>query len=495
MSIKPQANPELDVQIAEGTVRGWSGPRASHWTAIPFSHEPETVAERFAPPRPALPFTGVLEATPRKASSRHTLSVTRPAGEIDPSDKLPVIVFVHGGRFQEGHGDTSWYRGDAFAQSGCIVVTVNYRFRFDGFLPLEGEPLPDDYDATVEPAYFRAVEDLILALWWVQRNIGAFGGDAGNVTAMGQSAGGTMVTYALGSPRTKDLIHRAVVLSQGAPRVSWEERTKVAQTLLGGPLTYEHMCTLSHERVNKAFKYFARRYYNDCAVGLYPHTPENMHPVPLLTGTLRDEFARMGFAEHMDTVYREGNPLRRRWAKLWIPRFSRRIGAPARSRDMNEWAEYCDSVEPPRPMGRAIGDAAIRKFGVATMEAHSRKAPTWVYEFHGGPGNVRERGTDAQHCGDLPLVFDCLNVAPLTIGRFCGDHAPQRLQPLANRFHKVIADFAHGIEPDWPQFSAETGRQTKLFDMSDCSEDVVEDSHGPVRRFFYPEFGASDSST
>ncbi len=486
MRVKPQANPALDVRTVEGTVRGWSGPVASHWTQIPFARETRTVAERFAPPRPPEDFADTLEALPRRMGTRHTLSVTRPADPVRADEQLPVIVFVHGGRFQEGHGDGPWYRGDAFAESGCIVVSVNYRFRFDGFLPLEGEPLPDDFDATSEPPYFRAIEDLLMALRWVQRNIQAFGGDPNNVTAMGQSAGGTMITYTLGSPRAQGLIHRAVILSQGAPRVPWWKRARVAKALLRGPLTYEHVSTLSHERVNKAFKAFARRYPTDCAVGLFPHTPSNMAEVPLLIGTLRDEFVRMGPAERIDTAYRNGGFLRRAAAKALIPHFSAHLGAPMVASEKKRWAQYCDEVQPPRPMGRAIGDAQIRRFGLETAEVHADKAPTWMYEFHGGPGDVRDRGTDAQHCADLPLVFKTLDVAPVSVGRFCGPDAPRRLGPLADRFHGIVANFAKGVDPDWPQYSAGTGRQTLSFDMSDASEQVVSDPLEPVRRFYLP---------
>lgn len=469
---------------------------ASHWTAIPFAQEPETVAERFAPPRPTLPFTGVLEAVPRSKGTRLTLSVTAPQGPVDPEAKLPVIVFVHGGRFQSGHGDGPWYRGDAFARSGCVVVQVNYRFRFDGFLPVEDEPLPSDFDANAEPPYFRAVEDLIAALRWVNRNIAAFGGDPDNVTAMGQSAGGSMITYTLGSPRAQGLVHRCVILSQGVPRVPWMERRETASWLLGVPLTYERICGLTHERVNRAFKRFALRHFDDCAVGLYPHTPENLPAVPMLIGTLRDEFVRMGVAEYVDGAYRSSNPLRRRYMRPVVRRLCRMIGVPQQAGPVasEKWLDYCESMEPARPMGRAIGDAAIRRFAVTTMEAHAPKAPTWVYEFHGGPGDVRQRGTDAQHCADLPLVFNCLDVAPVSVARFCGPNAQKRLQPLADRFHTLVVDFAHGRNPDWPQYHPDTDRKTMQFDMSDCSEHVVNDAHAPVRQFFPSTYGAGKYS-
>lgn len=484
MSTSPVADPNLDVHTAEGIIRGWRGPVASHWTAIPFAAQPQTVAQRFSPPQPVEPFTTVLHAVPRAKNTRLTLSVTAPAGDVTPGAGLPVLVFVHGGRFQSGHGDGPWYRGDAFALKGCVVVSVNYRYRFDGFLPLRGEPLPHDFNPSTEPPYFRAVEDLLAALRWVQRNSGAFGGDPNNVTALGQSAGATMITYTLGSPRAQGLVHRMVLLSQGAPRVAWTHRQRTARLLLGGPLSFQHVSSLSHEKINAAFRRFAQRYPSDCAVGLYPHTPENLPPVPMLTGTLRDEFARMGVAERIDQFYRSGNPVQRALAQGVITRLSAVLQAPRIRSLQKQWWQYCQQVNPPRPLGRAIGDSAIRRFGVATMEAHARKAPTWVYEFHGGPGDVRARGTDAQHCADLPLVFNALDVAPVSVAQFCGPDAQKRLQPLADRFHQIVVDFMHGKSPDWPAFHPDTGRLTKLFDMSDCSESLVEDSHEPVRRFF-----------
>lgn len=491
MSLAPEPNPELDVSTHLGTYRGWSGPKASHWSAIEYAEPPRTVKEKFSPTRPAEPFTGVRECLPHADIGRHTLSVTAPAGPVDPQAGLPVIVFVHGGRFQSGHANGPWYRGDAFAESGCIVISVNYRYRFEGFLPLEGEPLPFDFGADSSKAnselpYYRAVEDLITALRWIRDSISAFGGDPHNVTAMGQSAGGSLITYTLGSPRARDLVQRCVILSQGLPRVPWTARTRMARRALRGPLSFEHVSTLSDEQVAHGFSRYARRYFDDCAIGLFPHSPENMPPIPMLIGTLRDEFVRMGVAERLDTAYREGNPVTRALADRAIRLFSRSLGVPsaASKQEKKAWREYCDSIEPPRPLGRAIGDAAIRKFDVATMEAHAPQAPTWVYEFHGGAGDVRARGTDAQHCADIPLAFNCLDVAPVSIARFCGPNAQQRLQPLADRFHHLIVDFAHGSEPDWPTFHPDTGRLTKQFDMSTCAEDLVEDAHGPVRRFF-----------
>lgn len=486
MKLSSKPNPELDAHASLGTYRGWSSDNASHWTAIPYVEPPREVADNFSPPRPAQPFTEVLECPPKKNIGRNTLSITAPNGPIDPDAQLPVIVFVHGGRYQYGHADGPWYRGDAFAHSDCIVVSVNYRLRFEGFLPLDGEPVPSDFDANSEPPYFRAVEDLITALRWVRDNIAAFGGDPKNVTAMGQSAGGALITYTMGSPRAHGLVQRCVILSQGLPRIPWTARTHVAKWLLRGPLSYKHVSGLSQPRIDRAFDRFAKHYFSDCAVGLFPHAPENMPQIPLLIGTLRDEFVTMKPAPRLDAMYRSSNPLKHRVGRRIIKWFSTKIGAPglASKKDKEAWFNYCDSVEPAQPMGRAIGDAAIRQFDVATMEAHATKAPTWVYEFHGGEGDALARGTSAQHCADIPLAFNCLDIEPESVERFCGPNAQERLQPLADRFHTLIADFAHGKEPNWPQFHPETGRLTTLFDMNTCEEDVVEDTHAPVRRFF-----------
>lgn len=480
MNASTSADPQLQVSAPDGRYRGWSGPVAAHWTGIAFAREARTTAERFSPLEPAARTNAVIDALPTDKPGRHTLSVTAPAGAPDPAAELPVVVFIHGGRYESGHANQPWYRGDAFARSGCVYISLNYRLRFDGFLPVDGEPYPQDFDATTEPTYYRAAEDVLMGLRWIQRNIAAFGGNPANVTLVGQSAGGTMATHIAGSPRARGLLHRCVVLSQGAPRSSVTGRMWLARLLLKGPVTHGRLSALSDDTVHAAYRRFARYYADDCAVGLHPHEPERMLPVPLLIGTMRDEFVNLPLAQRADAISQHAHPIRRAYTSLLISWLSRRMGAPRVASDRKQWADYCAEQRPPRPLARAISDAAVRQFAMQTAEAHQDKASTWVYEFHSGGRD----GCEAQHCGDLPLLFDCLDVEPARVAEVCGPNAKQRLQPLATRFHGLVADFAKGIDPDWPRYDATTGRKTKLFDMSDCSEEVVNDAHAPVRRFF-----------
>jgi hypothetical protein len=85
---------------------------------------------------------GVLDCTDsrerRALRGDGTVTVFAPADRADLAGaSLPVIAWVHGGRYEEGHGDDGWYDGTTLARSGCIVVTLNYRKRFAGFLPLD----------------------------------------------------------------------------------------------------------------------------------------------------------------------------------------------------------------------------------------------------------------------------------------------------------------------------------------------------------------------
>ena len=107
---------------------------------------------------------------------------------------LPVMVWIHGGAFTAGSGRDAWYNGTSFARRGVVVVTVNYRLGALGFLHL-GDDFPGSGNI--------GLLDQVAALEWVRDNIAAFGGDPGNVTIFGESAGGMSVGSLMGMPAEK----------------------------------------------------------------------------------------------------------------------------------------------------------------------------------------------------------------------------------------------------------------------------------------------------
>ncbi len=126
-----------------------------------------------------------------------------------PGDKLPVLVYIHGGGFTGGCGHEKHFDGPVWATRGIIGVTLNYRLG-----PLGFAALPElKQEAGVTGNY--GLYDQLEALRWVNRNIAAFGGDPDNVTIMGQSAGAMSVQQHCLSPLSDGLFHRAVMSSGG----------------------------------------------------------------------------------------------------------------------------------------------------------------------------------------------------------------------------------------------------------------------------------------
>ena len=117
-----------------------------------------------------------------------------------------MLLWIHGGGFEMGHGPDQAGDGAAFAKShGLVVVTFNYRLGALGFLDVPGE----------RPTGALGLHDQVAALRWTRENIAAFGGDPGQVTVYGLSAGGKSVTNLLASPLTRGLIARAAESSGG----------------------------------------------------------------------------------------------------------------------------------------------------------------------------------------------------------------------------------------------------------------------------------------
>ena len=124
-----------------------------------------------------------------------------------PGDKLPVLVYIHGGGFTGGCGHEKHFDGPVWPQRGVIAVTLNYRLGPMGFVCLP--QLKEEAGFTGNYGLY----DQMTALKWVQHNIAAFGGDPDNITIMGQSAGAASVQMHCQSPMTDGLFSKAVMSS------------------------------------------------------------------------------------------------------------------------------------------------------------------------------------------------------------------------------------------------------------------------------------------
>lgn len=133
------------------------------------------------------------------------------AGADSDQEKRPVIVYIHGGSFTTGSGSIDVYNGENMAKKGAVFVTINYRLGIFGFYA--NPELSKESGDSVSGNY--GILDQIAALKWVKENIAAFGGDPGNVTIAGESAGSMSANILQASPLAKGLFSHVIAESGG----------------------------------------------------------------------------------------------------------------------------------------------------------------------------------------------------------------------------------------------------------------------------------------
>ncbi|MCC7539987.1 MAG: carboxylesterase family protein, partial [Deltaproteobacteria bacterium] len=168
-------------------------------------------ATRFGPAcmQPTTPFIPDGELPSRDEQSEDCLTLNVWTAARTQGDALPVMVWIHGGGWTIGSGSARLYDGSRLASEGVVVVTFNYRLGPLGYLAhelLDAES-PDGASGNY------GMRDQLLALEWVRDHVRAFGGDPGNVTVFGESAGAGSVCNLLVAPSAFGLFHRAVIQS------------------------------------------------------------------------------------------------------------------------------------------------------------------------------------------------------------------------------------------------------------------------------------------
>lgn len=221
----PTISAAQTAQTTAGSVKGSTAGTVSSFLGIPYA-APPVGENRWRAPQPVTAWSGLRDATayapdcaqapfPPDAAPIRTkpsedclyLNVWKPA-TAKAGASLPVMVFVHGGGFVNGGSSPAIYSGENFARDGVVFVSINYRLGRFGFFAhpgLAAEGFGGNF------GYL----DQIAALQWVKANIASFGGDAGNVTVFGESAGGMSMHMLLQSPMARGLFHKVIIESGG----------------------------------------------------------------------------------------------------------------------------------------------------------------------------------------------------------------------------------------------------------------------------------------
>jgi para-nitrobenzyl esterase len=448
------------VAVEGGQLAGVVDGPAAVFRGVPYA-APPVGSLRWAPPQPAVAWTGVRDASrfgpicPQPKGARRlavaiqsedclTLNVWTPA---QPTARpAPVMVWIHGGGYETGSGSDPLYDGKAFARDGVVLVTINYRLGALGFF---AHPALTKAAKPGEPLANYGLMDMTAALAWVKKNIAVFGGDPANVTVFGESAGGAAVVNLLTVPRARGLFQKAIAESAGfwfganslkdaeAQGVKAAEKVGLAGATAG---------SLRAIPVDRLLGFDSRNAMTVVDGRFLPTPPQDAlragkaADVPLIIGSNTGEGSLIADDDPKQTLDR-------------IP--------PARFA-----ALYGDAGDPAAQARAAFNDTGFSAPArwVAAREASG--APAWLYRF--GYVSLR-RGDPAQgapHGGELIYVFESDRMYD-AIARFPGLPDIE----MAKTMHGCWIAFAKTGRPDgcakatWPPYNPQAD-DLMLFGLS-----------------------------
>jgi para-nitrobenzyl esterase len=457
------------VTVAEGALRGAARDGVEFFGAVPFA-APPVGPLRWQAPRAPLPWNGVRAATetspvciqPRAGAEDGVgtarmsedclyLNVWRPAA-VPAGGRLPVMVWIHGGAFRGGGGALPLYDGAGLARRGAIVVTINYRLG-----PLGTFSLPAlRAEAAGAPTGNFGLLDQIAALRWVRGNIGAFGGDPGNVTVFGESAGGASILYLAASPLAQGLFRRAIVQS-GA--LDLDEPDVAAADAIGIAMARRVLGDTAAVQAGDAADPIANEAANTAATlaRLRALPAERLLAMPaqrsdtmpfvdgrIVAGRMRDAF-EAGRARHVDLLIgRNGDE-----AGFFPAPFHARMPAlcgvdwPRMRALADPQGRWDDAWVARRLAGDLFAGIGTRAIAGAASAAG---ANVYQYLFDYVLPARRRPGEGAVHTADLPYVFGTL---PAGSSLDAIDTA-RRIGDLWVSFAKTGVPVAAGL-PSWPR--------------------------------------------
>ncbi|MDI2127057.1 carboxylesterase/lipase family protein [Yinghuangia seranimata] len=469
------------IHTTAGPVAGTTDPNGQCFKGVPYA-APPVGADRFRPPRAPEPWTGPRDATaygPAAAQPVDHLLVAMFGQPVFPVDedcltlnvwtpdtegRRPVMVWLHGGGFMTGSGRDPVFDGSRLTARGdVVVVTVNYRLGAFGFLHV-AELLGAEYAG----AGNLGLLDQAAALAWVRDNIAAFGGDPGNVTVFGQSAGAMSVAALMAMPAAAGLFHKAVIQSGNGEFVhDPEQATDVARRILKELGTDDPQALLDVPAAELI------RAQETVAAAAFAENPAGGPPFrPVVDGTVLAATPLAAF--RAGTAARVPLVIGAMWEES---RLGLLAGPPAPLDDATVGMMFAAAYQDPdtalSAFRAAEPDTTAAGLGLALGSERMFRAPVYdLAEAHAGHGNAtwvylfawRSTALDGElgacHSLDLPFVFD--NLALPGVEQFTGPTPPQA---VADAVSTAWTRFAHAGDPGdtWPGFTAAT-RTAMVFD-------------------------------
>ncbi len=419
------------VTTDKGKIRGFQFNDIYQFRGVPYAK-----ANRFAVPEEIAPFDDIKDMfnygnvcrtmfpdsangdlmSPHRVwfQSEDCLNLNIWTPTLKKEDKLPVVVWFHGGGFFSGSSIEQFaYDGESMSRSGNVVtVTVNHRLNVLGYLDLRG--FGEKYERSCNAGNL----DLIAALKWINKNIAGFGGDPENVTIFGQSGGGGKVITLMQMPEADGLFHRALIMSGVLGKILSDQdrdhkpviqrtmdylqvtEVEALETVPYQELTQAYLRAYKELISEKGIPFFGPIRNRDyCGDPIKVGFTENAKKIPVMIGSV--------FAEFFRSSYKEDKVPDDQMAVIIKNQFGNEDGERLiRSfKEAYPKKNLCDIY--------AADTAAFRKETKKwiAQSAIERSAGTYSYlftlefPFHDG--------TPAWHCSDIPFFFNNLDKVPV----------------------------------------------------------------------------------
>jgi para-nitrobenzyl esterase len=461
---KAQTPAPPPVRIDAGLLQGAADGDTVAYEGVPYA-APPVGRLRWKPPQPSAPWTGVRPATAFGPICPQTAGMGVPAGAVQSEDCLtlnvwapahpagpaPVMVWIHGGGDDAGTASQPQFDGAPFASDGIVFVSVDYRL---GALGWFAHPALTKEAGPGAPLANYGLMDQIAALKWVQRNIRVFGGDPGQVTVAGESAGGESVLFLMSTPAAKGLFARAIVESGSGwydyPALDKAEAQGLALAKRAGAPDNADVATLRALPVS-ALLSAAGEGVGVTVDGRLVKSPlvaafrtGDVAKVPLLIGSNSGEDSLLGRSDPKEVL--------KRYSADQLATLRTAYGAETPDDDSLGRTVFRDSW-----MG-----APARWFAAQ----QSARAPSYLYQFAYVPEFLRSRRRAAGHGFEMLFTFEALSRAPIPLPATAADQTEMTL------LHGCWVSFVKGgvptcpSAPAWPAYSP-AADQLMLFGQPD----------------------------